>query len=812
MVQNFLKIALRSMMRNKAYSLINIIGLAVGVACCLMLALYIQDEMSYDKHHQDVDNLFRVTTTIVNRDTRLNAMPRTSPPIVWGIKDEIPEIETVTRFVNPPGVALNLIKYETTQFYESDGLIADSTFFEVFTYSFVEGNATQALQEPNAVVITEKLARKLFGNQSAINKVININQGGPAADFKVTAVIADNQPASHIKANFFVSSACSSGWCEFLRRPDVGEEWAGQNFMNSYVKLKNGYVLEETITKINEAFSRHGADDMKAAGMPKTLGLEPVKDIHLYSASGEASPRIVYLYVIASIAAFILLIACINFMNLSTAKATKRANEVGLRKTLGAHRASLISQFLGEAGVIVVVSILLSLVIVQFMLPVFNQLTGKTIALDQVTIMFVLPTLIAITVVTGLIAGSYPAFYLSSFQPAKVLKGKSMLQSSNSVLRKSLVVFQFVIAIVLVCGMVIITRQLRFMQEADLGFKADHKIVLPLRTESAKKNYITLQSELEKLSYVNGVSAANYLPGNTVFTDFFAFMAGGNMENAKRVRNNWVEPNYLEVMGIKLIAGRNFTGLQRDSTTQFKVIINESAVKEFGLTPEKAVGERLFTEWQSVRYEFEVIGVMEDYHQANLKEEIYPILFRVSKEPDPSYAVVDVNSEGFVPALAEVEKTWKSLNAETPFEYSFLDEDLKKQYDEDKKVSRIITGFTIIAMIISCLGLYGLSTFMAERRFKEIGVRKVMGASVPQIVTMMSGEFMKLVLIAFIISIPMAWYAINSWLEAFAYKTPLDVTVFLLAGAGALLIALITISFESLRAASTNPVNALRNE
>jgi putative ABC transport system permease protein len=810
MIRNFLKIALRGMLRDKSYTLINIVGLSIGVACCLLLALYIHDEMSYDKHHKDVANLFRVTTN-VTRDGNLNIMPRTSPPIVWGIKDEIPEFELVTRFVNPPGVSLNLIKYETIQLYESDGLIADSTFFDMFAYAFIEGNPHMALREPNAVVITQKLANKLFGNESALNKIININQGGPAGDFKVSGVIADDQPSSHIQLNFVVSSACSSGWCDFLRRPDVAGEWAGQNFMNSYVRLKDGYRLDNVIEKLNSAFEKHGAEDMKAAGMTKSLSLEPVKDIHLYFAPREQSPRIVYLYVIASIAAFILLIACINFMNLSTAKATKRANEVGLRKTLGAHRTSLISQFLGEAMVIVVVAIFLSVVIAQLILPVFNQLTGKVITLSADNIFFILPALVVITIITGLLAGSYPAFYLSSFQPAKVLKGKSILQSANSTLRKSLVVFQFVIAIVLVCGMVIVTRQLRFMQEADLGFTADHKIVLPLRTATAQDKYNVLNTELGKLADVNGVSGANALPGQAIFTDFTLYPAGATMETGKLIRNNWVEPDYLDVLGIDLLAGTRFSD-QRDSLSQFRVIINEKAAKELGFTPEEAIGESLFTEWQGKRFQFEVIGVMKDFHQSNLKEEIFPLLFRVAEDSNYNYAVLDIKGEGFAATLSAVEKTWKSIVSDTPFEYSFLDDDIRKQYDEDKKMSSIITGFTVIAMVISCLGLYGLSTFMAERRFKEIGVRKVMGASVQQIVGMMSGEFLKLVIIAFIIAVPLAWYAISTWLEAFAYKTPLDVSIFLLAGTGALLIALVTISFESFRAASINPVNALRNE
>jgi putative ABC transport system permease protein len=581
--------------------------------------------------------------------------------------------------------------------------------------------------------------------------------------------------------------------------------------MNSYIKLTDGYTLKDVEAKVNAAFQKHGAEDMKAAGMPKTLTLEPVKDIYLYSSSTEQSPRVIYLYVIASIAGFILLIACINFMNLSTAKATKRAGEVGLRKTLGAQRGSLIGQFLGEAMMIVLVAMVLSIIIVQFGLPEFNYLTGKTLSLQGDNMFFIVPMLAVITILTGLIAGAYPAFFLASFQPAKVLKGKSMLQSSNSVLRKSLVVFQFVIAITLVCGMIIVNRQLNFMQDSNLGFNADHKIILPLRTATAQKNFAVMRDELSKLSAVNGVSATDYLPGNPIFTDFFIYASGGSMENGERIRNNWVEPNYLDVLGIKLIAGSGFSH-ERDSLTELNVIINEKAARALGFTPDNAVGEHLFTDWQGQRFEVEIVGIMGDYHQETLKEEIYPVLFRVPRQPTPDYIVIDAKADNFSATITEIGKKWRVINPDTPFEYSFLNEDIKKQYEEDKRVSEVISTFTVVAMIISCLGLYGLSSFMAERRFKEIGVRKVMGASVQQIVGMMSGEFVRLVIVAFVISVPLAWYAISLWLEKFAYKTSLDPSVFVLAGSGALLIALITISFESLRAAAANPVNALRNE
>lgn len=810
MIKNYITIAFRGMMRSKAYSFINIAGLSIGVACCLLLALYIQDELSYDKHHQDADNIYRVVSQVGADENSKRTMGTTSAPIVWGIKEEIPEFKQVTRLVNPPGVALNLIRYEDNQFYEPNGYIADSTLFDIFTYNFIEGNPSTALKNANSVVITQSLAKKLFGNESALNKIININQGGPSGDYTVTGVFTE-KGHSHIEANFFVSMTSTSGWATYLRSADVENEWAGQNFLLSYVILRPGSNINAVTAKMNTVFMKYGADDLKAMGMKKTLGLDAVKDIYLFKSYGDQSPRVIYLYVIGSIAIFILLIACINFMNLSTAKATKRANEVGLRKTLGAYRSSLIGQFLGEALVIVFIAIIISTVIVQIALPAFNQVTGKHISLETQNIGFIVASLLGVTVLTGLIAGSYPAFYLSSFQPASVLKGKSFLQSSSSALRKSLVVFQFVIAITLVCGMIIISKQLNYIQEKNLGFDSNHRIVLPLRTGTAQNNYTVLHDELKKINSVDDVTATNYLPGSQIWTDFHVYPQGGNVETGIHFRNNWVEPNYLNVLGIKLIAGENFRE-ERQPTEVTKIIINREGARQLGFTPEKAIGEAAFFEWQGVKYEFRIIGVMEDFHQVSLKEEIYPLLFRVPEKAALDYAILKVEGPQVKQTIAACEAVWKKLNSDTPFEFSFLDDNIQKQYEADQKMSKVISFFTIVAMIISCLGLYGLSTYMAERRFKEIGVRKVMGASVRQIVALMSGEFVKLVMIAFAIAVPISIYGINKWLEGFAYKTKADATIYLYSGLAALFIAVVTISFESIRAAVGNPVKALRNE
>ncbi|MCW5911667.1 MAG: ABC transporter permease [Cyclobacteriaceae bacterium] len=806
MLKNYLKVAIRNLVRNKAYSAINILGLALGVACCLLLTLYIQDETSYDKHHQRVEDLYRIVTHF-QTDIGADKGGWTSPPIAMAMRDEIPEVETAVRAISPGGQ--NLIRYEENRFYETNGFLADSTLFDVFTYELKEGNPKKALTEPNTIVLSEKLAQKLFGNEPALDKIISISQGGPFVEYKVTGVFKEKHN-SFISANFFTSMR-SSGLGEYITSDrQASTEWAGQNFVPSYLKLIPGHNKADVEKKMNEVLQKHGAEDMKALGLYKTLSLELVKDIHLKSDVGQ-SPRIRYLYVVAAIAIFVLLIACINFMNLSTAKAAKRAGEIGIRKTLGAFRSSLAGQILGEAMFIVVIAILISIVLVQTTLPFFNQLTGKNISFHSENMTWFIIASVIITVVTGLLAGSYPAFYLSSFQPARVLKGKINLGNSSGRLRQGLVVFQFVIAIVLVCGIFIISRQMDYMIEKDLGFDSKAKIVLPIRTSEARDQYEALKKELERNGNVKAVSGAAYVPGSQVYNDMLFYPDGGSMEKAVDIRRNFVDAGYVELLDIKLLTGRTLT--DNREMERGKLILNKTAASKLGFTPDEITGQSLYFDWQGEKYDFEVIGVMEDFHQVTLHEEIQPLLFEIPNDANQyRYIIASVSSSGFEQTVKSIEQTWKSLINDTPFDYLFLDENVKKQYEEDRKVSGIITSFGLIAMIICALGLYGLSSYMAERRIKEIGIRKVMGASVTQIVTMMSSEFVKLVLIAFVVAVPVAWYGMNKWLESFAYKTPVEWFVFAWAGIVALVIALATVSFESIKSAMGNPVDSLRNE
>ncbi len=809
MLKNHLLLAFRNLVRHKSYSFITIFGLSVGVACCLLLVLFIQDEMRYDQQHKDVQSLYRIVSHLT-RDAQSEDLGVCSPPTAMAMADEIPEVQTALRFVSSPGVTENLIRFENQTFYETDGYMADSTLFDFFSFTFVEGTPSNALTRPNTVVITEKIAAKLFGQTSALDKVINITQGGPSGDYRITGVVKEMEH-SHIKANFIISLTSRGGWTEFIR---TSPEWAGQNFVPSYVKLQTGSQIAAVEKKMNDVLARHGAEAMKAFGFSKTLSLEPVKDIYLRS-SVDKNPRIVYVYVVAAIAAFVLLIACINFINLTTARATRRATEIGIRKVMGAFRGVLIHQILGEAMLVVITAVLISLVMIEVALPWFNTLVGKSITLHTMPSLSFLFTLLGITLLTGLLAGSYPAFYLTAFQPATVLKNKFTTGGSGG-LRKALVVFQFVIAIVLVCGMIMVSQQLAFIRNKNLGFDTKAKLVVPLRTESARKAYAALKQNYQQQPAVRKVSGADYLPG-MYWNDIVLFRPGKTREEGVGHFMNDVAYDFNDVLNIKLVAGRSFT--TNLASDQNKIIINEASAKALGFTPAQAIGQQVeqsfFQQADGALVRFEIVGVMQDFHRMSLHEPIEPAFLklpRVERGEAFENLVVDIGPGALPDVMANLEKSWKKIVSDTPFDYSFLDENIGKLYREDQKASSIIVTFTCIALVLCCLGLYGLSSYTAERRVKEIGVRKVMGASVQQIVRLMSSEFAKLVCIAIIIAIPLAWYGMVLWLEGFAYKTSINIMVFVSGGSIALAIALITVSFESIRAALRNPVEALRNE
>lgn len=825
MLQNYFKIALRTLLKHKVFSLINILGLSIGITCCVLLALYIKDEFSYETQFDRVNDLYRVTSTfIVDRGSE--KMPRTSPPVVMTMLRELPEIESATRLVNPPEVEQHLLHVGDRTFFEKKGYLVDSTFFDVFSYPFREGDRRTALDARSTVVLSDAVASKIFGSASALDQLIIINSGQSTDTFRVTGVLGPLEKKSQVDADFYMSMN-SKGWGDYINSVTT---WGGQNFIYSFIKLKSGVSVEGLKQKFPALMEKHGAKDLRELGVKKVLGLQAMKDIHLYSVEEFAGTfsgygyfdigtagNIKYVYVLALICLFILLIACINFMNLTTAKAAQRAGEVGVRKSLGAQRRHLIGQFLGESMTIVFIAMLLSLGLVQVILPLFNQFTQKDLSISPANFGYLALALAGISIITGLVAGSYPAFFLSAYEPAKVLKDKHTGGNSSHWLRRGLVIFQFIISISMISAILVIQRQMNFVQNKTLGFNPEHKIMIPLRTEEAKNSYAQLKTRFKQFSGVKEVSGATALPSMATVRDIPLYAAGSNMEKAQLHFNINVDENYFKLLDIKMIAGRDLI-FEKDTFSfaapqPHHIIVNRQSLQSLSIALDEAVGSHLFFDYEGKRLDFEIVGVIEDFHQFSLHQSVRPMIFFIPQnQKDYAEICASVDAKDLGNVLANLEKSWKQIVPNTPFESDLLSESVNQQYEADQRIFSIISTFTFIAILISCLGLYGLSIYVAQRRLKEIGIRKVMGASTVGIVGMLSKDFILLVGIAFVISVPIGYYAMNAWLEGFAYRTEVRASVFLLAGLASFAIAWVTVGFESIKAAMGNPVDSLRTE
>ena len=815
MIKNYFTVAIRHLLKNKTFSLINILGLSTGIACCLLLALYIQDELSYEKHFSGHERVYRLYT-IFTKDGKPQSFPRTSPPIAMDLIDELPEVETATRLVEPPEVEVHLIRYNDKVFYEKRGVLVDSTFLDVFPYELKEGDRATALDAPATVVLSENLAAKIFGNKSPLEEMLIINSGRSSDTFKISGVISKTNFNSHADADFYISTR-SEGWGQFIM---TERTWAWNNFVASYIKLKPGASPTAIEEKLPGLIEKYAGTDLKNAGLKKEIKLQALTDIRLYSDFSDmfgdtGSGGIMYVYILGSIGLFILLLACINFMNLTTAKASQRANEVGVRKSMGANRGVLIRQFLGESMTIVLASLLISVLIVTLVLPMINSITGKDLSINSSNVIFIIAAMLAVGLITGLVAGSYPAFFLSSFEPAKVLKNKSLTSDGSRWLRQGLVVFQFVITITLISAIIIVQKQLNYIQSKPLGFNQEHKVMIPMRTEEVTRSFVNLRNAFRDIAGVKAVSATTSLPSTPVFRDFAVFPKGSTPDKGVLHRVVHVDEDYFKVLDIKLLAGRDFVA-ESDTLSYIvndnKIIVNQACLKEFNIPLSEAIGAQLFSDFGSER-RFEILGVVEDFHQFSLHQPIAPMIFFVpAGRTNYSFITASINGENYAHTLAQMKEAWDKIVRNTPFESQFLSDSVKKQYEEDSKISLMLTWSTGLAILICCLGLYGLSVYVAERRVKEIGIRKVLGASVPNIVSMLSRDFIKLVVVAFVIAVPLGYYAMDTWLQNFAYKIELGVTVFILSGVVAFLIAYFTVGFESLKAAVNNPVKALRNE
>ena len=816
MFRNYLKVAWRNLMKSKIFSLINIIGLSVGLTCCMLISIYLYNEVSYDKYHKNVDRLYQLGTVFIGGEKE-ERTPNTPTPMAAAMKQEFPEIEQTARLMSLFADDKTLLQYKTgnkspKSFYETKGYMADASFFKLFTYNFIEGDAATALRDPNAIVLSEEIAKKFFGDEPALNKIIHINSNSNGEyDFKVTGVFRPIDKPSQIDARFFLSF--DGGDIERFMKQQT--DMVSNNMFFTFFLLKPGADAKKLEAKFPAFVDKYMGTGLKAAGFYKKQFLVPVKDMHLYAGmTNDISPvgSVTYLYILASIALFTLLIACINFMNLSTARSSKRSAEVGIRKVLGAEKSSLIKQFLGESLLMSLVAFFIALAITAILLPAFSHVSGRNLSLDFGKDWFIITGFLMLSIITGLLAGSYPAFYLSSFQPVKVLKGRFTNSLSAVALRKGLVIFQFIISVVLIIASVVIINQMHYLRSADLGFAKDQQIVIPLRSTTAKNIYASLKNDIRSNQNVQNVGASLYYPGIMNPSDMMLYKEGKTMNEGKDVHMNVVDESCLQTLDIKPVAGRLFSK-DFPSDTSFRMILNETAIKGLGFeSPQKAIGGKVHMDWRGESYSWTIIGVVKDFHFQDLHVKIEPYGFQLNNVPQYNYLIVHSKAKDVSSLLKYINASWHKLNPNEPFEYSFIDEEFQKNYEAENRLSAIVGYFTVIAILISCLGLFGLATFSAEQRTKEIGVRKVLGASVTGIVALLSKDFLKLVGISILIASPIAWWVMNKWLQDFAYRTNISWTVFVITTFTALLIALITISFQAIRAAIANPVKSLSTE
>lgn len=810
MIKNYLKIALRNLWKHKGFSAINIIGLAMGLACFIVIAMYVVDEISYDKFHEKANRTYRINTDIRFGGTDLN-MAVSSDPLGAALKKDYPQVEEFTRLFGSDGS--KLIKKGNDYINETRITHADSTLFNVFTLPAITGDTKTALNEPNTVVITETAAKKYFGSvNEAIGKNVETNENGSTL-YKVTAVIKDILRNSHFNFDFFFSmDNVDYGFGNFL-----------SNNFHTYVVLKPGtdykafnknfrQVVEKyVVPQASQFMDVKSMEDFEKAGNKLEYSLIPISDIHLRSSRQvelATNGNIQYVYIFSAVALFILLIACINFMNLSTARSAGRAKEVGIRKVLGSEKKSLIGQFLSESSLMALLAMVFAIGIVWLSLPWFNSIAAKEM---NMSVLFRPPFiffLLLLPVLVGVLAGIYPAFFLSAFQPISVLKGKINAGFRKSYLRSSLVVFQFCASIILITGTIIIYKQLNYIQTTKIGFNKDQLLVVN-NPGVPRNNREAFKNEIAKLGGVKSASFAGYLPvSNSSRSDnTWSTETVMNEKNGFNMQNWPVDYNYIPTLGMEIIKGRNFSPeFGSDSTG---LIINETAAKVIG--SDNPVGKKLYSNDENGKQlAYSVIGVVKNFNFESLRKNVGPLAFRLGNNRWASayrVAAADVNS-----LIKNIESKYKEMAPGMPFSYEFLDESFDNMYREEQRVGKVAFTFSLLAVLIACLGLFGLATYMAEQRTKEIGVRKVLGASVPDIVSMLSKDFLRLVLISFVIAVPLSWYFMNQWLQDFAFRINIGWWIFGAAGVIAVLIAFVTVSFQAIKAAVANPVKSLRTE
>ena len=808
MFTNYLKTAFRSLLKNKGFTALNGLGLTLGIATCLLIVLYVLDEMSYDRYNEKADRIYRVNNNIKFGGNE-GAYAASPAPAAQALKSNFPEIEQVVRFRGAWGIR---VKKDGQYIQEDHAVYTDSSLFAVFTLPMIDGNAASALRDPHSIVITEQTAKKYFSRTNVVGQVLMINENIP---YKITGVIRDLPAQSHFHFDFFLSMSTL---------PESREDaWLDNNF-NTYILLKPGADHNKLEARFSGFIRKYmgpqlqdvlhvNFDAFEQGGNYYRFSLFPLTRIHLESNSPDdlaPNGNIEYIYIFSAIALFILLIACINFMNLSTARSANRAREVGVRKVLGSPRKYLIAQFLTESVMVTMAGAVLAVLLAWALLPLFNTISGKELTVSYHLFRQLLPVLLLFVLIIGCLAGSYPAFFLSAFQPIDVLKGKLASGFKGGRLRSFLVVFQFAISFFLITSTLVVYQQIKYMQSRDIGYNRDHVLIVQ-NTSTLGSQARSFKQEIRQLSGVDNATLTSGLPtadyGNA--TSFFEDRA----LDQKRAINSqrWsVDEDYLSTLGIKLQSGRNFS--REMPTDSSAVIINEAAAKL--LSYPDPLNHPLYAPVDNFLkkiYTYHIIGVIKDFNFRSLRQNVTPLVLILDE--DRGALSIRIRAGANIPALmAQVKDKWKSLSPNQEFAYSFMQEDFDSLYRAEQRIGKIFISFSTLAILIACLGLFGLVTYAAGQRTREIGIRKVLGAGIATIVRMLSKDFVKLVMLAILIASPLAWLAMHKWLQGFAYRIDISLWVFIIAGLIALLIALLTVSFQTIRAAMANPVNSLKTE
>ncbi len=801
MFKNYLKIALRNLRKHKGYSFINIFGLATGMACCLIIMLFVQDELSFDGFHKKAARLYRMNINFVFANGSFSNSLSGAPMATHLLKD-FPEIEKAVRFHQPMTEDL-MVGYGNRRFYEKRFFYADGEVFQAFTFPLLQGDPLTALRDPFSVVLTESMAKKYFGEENPLGKTIRLED---QHDYQITGVMQDVPANAHLHFDFLGSFST----LESTLGQQLLQDWMFNPFM-TYVLLAENTTRAQVEEKFPQFMDAYTAQFL-GPDLRLRPWLQPITEIHLYPQGNEieTGSNISFIYIFSAIAMMVLLIACFNFMNLSTARATTRAKEIALRKVIGAERRQLVQQFLGESLMLSVIALVFALLLIELFLPRFNSVFERSLRLDYFENMFLLAGVVATAFLAGIVSGSYPAFFLSAFKPVEMVKGKlevSMVKRTPLLFRQVLVIFQFAISIALIAGTVVVYRQLHYMKNKDLGLNQEQVVVIPMRDPGIIQKQETFKSQLLAEPGIANVTYASRPLGTGAWGTLVG-REGAPPEQQVHMKFLFVEHDFIPALEIEMSAGRNFSKeFPADVNEAF--VLNEKAVQDLGWkSPQEAIGQRLTCRRGEAGA---IIGVVKNFHFQPMQVFMQPLVMHLGPQ-NMQTMMVRIEGQDIRATMAKLRQKWNEFVPNWPFVYSFLDQDFDNLYKSQEQFGQMFGNFTFLAILIACLGLFGLATFSAERRKKEIGIRKVLGASSPSLVLLLSKEFTVLVGIATIIASPPAWYFMNRWLQNFSFRIEIEPWILLTAGGLALLIALLTVSTQAIRAALANPVEALRYE